>query len=125
MRNQVRRRDLAFAPIVLLVGGWQFIGGLMMGSASAGQPPDWRYCLGVAADDGEVFVSDVYTSNAGLDAQEKAFSDWLEARNSPAKRTLCPRADNRDAVNRARDEAIRYNVSRGLHAVPVAWRYSP
>jgi hypothetical protein len=82
---------------------------------------EWRYCLAVSPERGEVILSEPVLTQAPLTALERDFDRWLSSQGIPHEAAACPTAATPGAVEALREYAARYNGRLGLTPHFVQW----
>jgi hypothetical protein len=84
---------------------------------------EWRYCLAVVEQTRAVYLTEPFQTDASLTVLEQAYEVFLTRRGYAHEPAICPRAETREDLIKAREDAISFNKQRGLTAALAAWRY--
>ncbi len=85
--------------------------------------PRWTFCVAAASGGAEVWISDVFATDASREKLEGAFRSAVEKLGGSGADAQCPspRDDSTIAVNAQVDaEAFNRKMGANLHAVPMS-----
>jgi hypothetical protein len=90
---------------------------VMISSTSA--RADWHFCYAMSTGDREIYMSNIFQSDLGLNAIDSIFSSWLGDNKIEFSSANCPRADTEMAIKINLEAAHKYNTSEHKTIIDV------
>jgi hypothetical protein len=95
---------------------------LLAAASTRAAANEWRYCLGIAAVQQKIYLSEPFLAEPASANFEMSFGQALDINGAAHDSVQCPRSDTVREALEMRAYTIQYNRQRGTAVVPFAWR---